>query len=144
MENSLFQFLGDVKVGTVIGEAGVVDASVGKTINQQELQACAQQEEAASSPEINAGLLHLNPNVKNIDMYVIIYGMWKSGLFVKDDGTTPARQEDVFKAFGALFGADFKNYKQSLSDWKNNKVDSKEATAILGKVRMAAKKYYEG
>ena len=144
MENSLFQFLGDVKVGTVIGEAGVVDASVGKTINQQELQACAQQEEAASSPVINAGLLHLNPNVKNIDMYVIIYGMWKSGLFVKDDGTTPARQEDVFKAFGALFGADFKNYKQSLSDWKNNKVDSKEATAILGKVRMAAKKYYEG
>jgi len=140
----MFQFLGDVKVGTVVGEAGVVDASIGKTINQQEIQDCSTREESADIPEIKSGLLHLNPNVTNIDMYVIIYGMWKAGMFVKEDGKTNARQEDVFKAFGTLFGADFKNYKQSLSDWKGNKVDSKEATAILGKIRMAAKKYYEG
>lgn len=142
MENSLFQFLGDVKVGTVVGEAGVVDASFGKTVNQQEIQACGPQKEAATTPEIKAGLLHLNPNLNLIDMYIIIYGMWKTGLFVKEDGTSNARQEDVFKAFETLLGADFKNYKQSLSDWKSNKGDAKEATAILGKIRTAVKNYY--
>lgn len=144
MENSLFQFLGDVKVGTVVGEANAVDASIGKTINQQEIQDCNPQQEVANTPEIKTGLLHLNPNVKNIDMYIIIYGMWKTGMFVREDGTTNAKQEDVFKSFETLLGADFKNYKQSLSDWKGNKGDAKEATSILGKIRMAVKKYYEG
>ena len=144
MENSLFQFNGDVTIGTAIAEAGIVDASIGKTINQQEIQACNPQQEVANTPEIKAGLLHLNPNVKNIDMYIIIYGMWKAGMFVREDGTTNAKQEDVFKAFETLLGADFKNYSQSLSDWKGNKGDAKEATAIIGKIRMAAKKYYEG
>lgn len=144
MENSLFQFNGDVTIGTAIAEAGIVDASIGKTINQQEIQESIPQTKVAENPEIKAGLLRLNPNVKNIDMYVVIYGMWKAGMFVREDGTTNARQEDVFKAFETLLGADFKNYKQSLSDWKGNKGDSKEATAILGKIRMAVKKYYEG
>ena len=68
MENSLFQFNGDVTIGTAIAEAGIVDASIGKTINQQEIQACNPQQEVANTPEIKDGLLHLNPNVKNIDM----------------------------------------------------------------------------
>lgn len=139
MENSLFQFNGDVTIGTAIAEAGTVDASIGKTINQQEIQASNSQEEAAHTTEIKTGLLHLNPNVKNIDMYIIIYGMWKTGMFVREDGTTNAKQEDVFKAFETLLGADFKNYKQSLSDWKGNKGDAKEATAIIGKIKHMTK-----
>lgn len=99
MENSLFQFNGDVTIGTAIAEAGTVDASIGKTINQQEIQARNPQEDAANTPEIKAGLLHLNPNVKNIDMYIIIYGMWKAGMFVREDGTTNAKQGGCVQGF---------------------------------------------
>ena len=66
MENSLFQFNGDVTIGKAMAEAGTVDASIGKTINQQEIQARNPQQEVAKTPEIKDGLLHLNPNVKNI------------------------------------------------------------------------------
>lgn len=48
-------------------------------------------------------------------MAKIIAAMYDEGMFLKEDGTPASNVEDLARCLGAAFGADFKNWRQTLS-----------------------------
>ena len=81
-----------------------------------------------NEPEYQSGydksddpLIYLNSKKgMKVNLFRIIIAMHKLGFFVDKTGTPP-NQEDVFNAFGELFGKDFSKYYKDLSEASKKK-----------------------
>lgn len=121
------QITGPVTIGTQIEHADLVDASICKTVIQQNLTAAkpevsAPEEQIATEPApiktVNLPNIHLrkgNSKKEGLkhNLFRVIGALYQAGYFVNEKGRNPY-QKDVYNAFGAMLGEDFSDYDKDL------------------------------
>lgn len=125
---------GPVNIGTQIEHADFVDASIGKTVIQQNLisensGANLPDEQLATEPALEKTIklpsIHMfkakskKEGIKH-NLYRIIGAMYQAGYFVTEKGGKPT-QKDVYNAFGAMLGEDFSDFDKDLDKIRKGK-----------------------
>ena len=146
MENSLFQFNGDVTIGTAIAEAGIVDASIGKTIVNQNLrpELPSQATPAAESTQTAAPdepIIRLKKPLSKkaglkSNLIRVIGALYVADYFVDAKGGRPT-QKDVFNAFSKMLGEDLSRYDKPLGKVRDGKNGEQLIDALFSELANA-------
>lgn len=145
------QIHGPVKIGTQIEHADFVDASIGKTVIQQNLisensGANLPDEQLATEPApektIKIPTIHLrkgNSKKEGLkhNLFRVIGALYQANYFVDDKGKKPF-QKDVFNAFGAMLGEDFSHYDKDLVKIRQGKTREEQIESLFDELEAAA------
>lgn len=148
------QITGPVTIGTQIEHADLVDASIGKTVIQQNLtvdkpEVSAPEEQIATEPApiktVNLPSIHLrkgNSKKEGLkhNLFRVIGALYLLDYFIDDKGKRPF-QKDVFNAFGAMLGEDFSDHDKDLVKIRKGKTREEQINKLFDELANAAKTF---